>query len=147
MWGIYVHMCTKYEFSMSNSVLGGGGVHTWCWHQWWWCTMDNSWLYKALWLITKWAKNPLSYVKIFHFQNTQPPSNMFKVSPCHCTHIHPPMNSYDVTYFILGNTPHPLNMSPCHCTYTHPPMNSYVKIFYFSVISYANTCSDSHKWY
>ena len=26
MWGIYVHMCTKYEDSMSNPVPGGG-VH------------------------------------------------------------------------------------------------------------------------
>ena len=26
IWGIYVHICTNYEVSMSNHVPGGGGT-------------------------------------------------------------------------------------------------------------------------
>ena len=63
------------------------------------------------------------------------PSDISKVSLCHCTHTHPPTNSYDVKIFHLRTPTHPSHkskVSPCHCTYTHPSANTYdVKIFQF----------------
>ena len=61
------------------------------------------------------------------------PSELSKVSPCHCTCTHPPTNSYNVKIFHFMNTHPPIQHteSVTLSLHTYPPTHEHVKIFHF----------------
>ena len=66
--------------------------------------------------------------KYFILQTPTHPLNISKVSPCHYTFSHPPMNIYDVKKFHFRNPSNRSKVSSCHCTCTRSPMNSYIPL-------------------
>ena len=88
--------------------------------------------------------------KYFILGTPTQPLNIHKMSPCHCTYTHPPIEHIQTVImsksFILQTATHSLNISkvsPCHCTNTHPCTNRYnIKIFHFR-----NTHPPTHQTY